>query len=137
MSILLKILGDYCIGEPPLTIPNREVKPICADGTAYCGRVGRCLSYLIPSGFPGGIFSLYSFLRLYLHPLVRRIYFISILIFAAALLAQGQVIDTTMDINTWMLKHNFTRFEDVPLDTNTHQLQRDYNPAYQQGFSYE
>ena len=56
MLILLKILGDYCNGEPPLTIPNREVKPVCADGTAYCGRVGRRLSYLIPSGFPGGIF---------------------------------------------------------------------------------
>ncbi len=33
--------------------------------------------------------------------------------------------------------HNFTRFEEVPLDTNMHQLQRDYNPAFQQGFSYE
>ena len=57
MSILLKILGDYCIGEPPLTIPNREVKPICADGTAYCGRVGRRLSYLNPVYLlVGGIF---------------------------------------------------------------------------------
>ena len=28
----------------PLTIPNREVKPISADGTATGGRVGRCLS---------------------------------------------------------------------------------------------
>ena len=53
MSILLKTLGDYCIGEPPLTIPNREVKPNCADGTAYCGRVGRRLSYLIPSATSG------------------------------------------------------------------------------------
>ncbi|WP_206758076.1 hypothetical protein, partial [Tenacibaculum finnmarkense] len=25
--------------------PNREVKPICADGTANGGRVGRCLSF--------------------------------------------------------------------------------------------
>ena len=33
--------------------------------------------------------------------------------------------------------HNFTRFEEVPLDTNMHQLQYDYNPALQQGFSYE
>jgi hypothetical protein len=49
MSILLKILGDYCIGEPPLSIPNREVKPICADGTAFSGRVGRRLSYLNPA----------------------------------------------------------------------------------------
>ena len=37
MLILLKILGDYCNGEPPLTIPNREVKPISADGTAFVG----------------------------------------------------------------------------------------------------
>ena len=30
---------------PPLTIPNREVKPVCADGTALPGgRVGRRLS---------------------------------------------------------------------------------------------
>ena len=36
--------GGYC-GRvprvPPLPIPNREVKPACADGTAMqCGRVG-------------------------------------------------------------------------------------------------
>ena len=35
------ILGGYCAGVPPLPIPNREVKPGCADGTAMqCGRVG-------------------------------------------------------------------------------------------------
>ena len=34
-------LGGYCGGVPPLPIPNREVKPACADGTAMqCGRVG-------------------------------------------------------------------------------------------------
>lgn len=33
--------------------------------------------------------------------------------------------------------HNFTRFEETPLDTNLHQVQRDYNPAYKEGFSYE
>jgi len=27
-------LGDYSIGVPPLPIPNREVKPDSADGTA-------------------------------------------------------------------------------------------------------
>ena len=33
--------GDYCGGVPPHPIPNREVKPACADGTAMqCGRVG-------------------------------------------------------------------------------------------------
>ena len=30
-------LGDYSSGEPPLPIPNREVKPISADGTAKAG----------------------------------------------------------------------------------------------------
>ena len=34
-------LGDYSGGAPPLPIPNREVKPVSADGTANCGRVGR------------------------------------------------------------------------------------------------
>ena len=33
--------GGYCGWVPPLPIPNREVKPACADGTAMqCGRVG-------------------------------------------------------------------------------------------------
>ena len=38
----LKVIsGGYCGGVPPLPIPNREVKPACADGTAMqCGRVG-------------------------------------------------------------------------------------------------
>ena len=36
-----EISGGYCGGVPPLPIPNREVKPVCADGTAMqCGRVG-------------------------------------------------------------------------------------------------
>ncbi len=47
------------------------------------------------------------------------------------------MIDTTRKINTWMLKHNYTRFEEVLLDTNTHQLERDYNPIHKEGFSYE
>ena len=33
----VKILGDYSNGAPPLPIPNREVKPISADGTAFVG----------------------------------------------------------------------------------------------------
>ena len=38
------ISGGYCDGAPPLPIPNREVKPACADGTAMqCGRVGHRL----------------------------------------------------------------------------------------------
>ena len=32
--------GGYSVGVPPLPIPNREVKPVRADGTAYSGRVG-------------------------------------------------------------------------------------------------
>ena len=49
LSLCLKksikdILGGYCGGVPPLPIPNREVKPTCADGTAMqCGRVGHRL----------------------------------------------------------------------------------------------
>ena len=40
-------LGGYCSGVPPLPIPNREVKPACADGTAIlCGRVGDCPLYI-------------------------------------------------------------------------------------------
>ena len=39
--------GGYCGGVPPLPIPNREVKPTCADGTAMqCGRVGSRLFLL-------------------------------------------------------------------------------------------
>ena len=41
------ISGGYCGGVPPLPIPNREVKPACADGTAMqCGRVGGRLFYI-------------------------------------------------------------------------------------------
>ena len=29
-----EIAGGYSEGEPPLPIPNREVKPLSADGTA-------------------------------------------------------------------------------------------------------
>lgn len=72
-----------------------------------------------------------------MHPQVRRVYTISVLLLAAVVLLPGQVIDTTKNINTWMLRHNYTRFEEVPLDTNTHQLHHDYNPAYLQGYSYE
>ena len=40
-KIFLRHLGDDSGGVPPLPIPNREVKPACADGTAMqCGRVG-------------------------------------------------------------------------------------------------
>ena len=36
-----EIYGGDSDGVPPLPIPNREVKPVIADGTAMqCGRVG-------------------------------------------------------------------------------------------------
>jgi hypothetical protein len=35
--LVIKFLGDYSNGVPPLPIPNREVKPISADGTAFAG----------------------------------------------------------------------------------------------------
>ena len=42
--------GGYGDGVPPLPIPNREVKPVIADGTAMqCGRVGsRLFSFSVP-----------------------------------------------------------------------------------------
>ena len=39
-SSCLPYSGDYSTGVPPLPIPNREVKPDHADGTASSGRVG-------------------------------------------------------------------------------------------------
>ena len=48
-SLLIDDLsGGYCSGVPPLPIPNREVKPACADGTAMqCGRVGGRLLFKV------------------------------------------------------------------------------------------
>ena len=40
----------------PLPIPNREVKPDCADGTAICGRVCRRLFLLKPQSVKIGVF---------------------------------------------------------------------------------
>ena len=39
-----QVSGGYIGGVPPVPIPNTEVKPSRADGTAWfpCGRVGRC-----------------------------------------------------------------------------------------------
>lgn len=59
------------------------------------------------------------------------------LLLSVALYANAQVIDTTKKINTWKLMHNYTRFEETPLDTSMHQLHRVYQPAYKEGFSYE
>ena len=39
--IVTRITAIDSVGDPPLPIPNREVKPDSADGTAnVCGRVG-------------------------------------------------------------------------------------------------
>ena len=62
------ILGGYCVGGPPLPIPNREVKPDCADGTAMqCGRVGSCLFFLIAliTKVVGAFFYVYILLYLF------------------------------------------------------------------------
>src|SRR5712672_4549035 len=42
-----KVSGGYIGGVPPVPIPNTEVKPSRADGTARfaCGRVGRCRNF--------------------------------------------------------------------------------------------
>ena len=54
--------GGYSAGAPPLPIPNREVKPGRADGTApQCGRVGRRLLSGEPSRKRGGSCFLCSF----------------------------------------------------------------------------
>jgi hypothetical protein len=68
---------------------------------------------------------------------VRRLIHIFLCLLTLTAALSAQVIDTTKNINTWQLMHNFTRFEDVPLDTNMHQMQRDYHPAYDHGFAYE
>ena len=49
------ISGGYGSGVPPLPIPNREVKPTRADGTALRrGRVGRRRFYREPSAIAEG-----------------------------------------------------------------------------------
>ena len=55
--------GGYCGGVPPLPIPNREVKPTYADGTAMqCGRVGsRLLFKSKQSPEDSNIFGAFSF----------------------------------------------------------------------------
>ncbi len=52
--------GGYSGGVPPLPIPNREVKPAIADGTAMqCGRVGSRLLFEreAPISYEVGAFS--------------------------------------------------------------------------------
>ncbi len=49
----------------------------------------------------------------------------------------AQVIDTSRAINSWNLMHNYSRFEDVELDTSLHDLHTDFNPLNRDGFTYE
>ncbi|MFC2090767.1 putative porin [Bacteroidota bacterium] len=49
----------------------------------------------------------------------------------------AQVIDTTISINTWLLMHNYSRFEDTKLDTTMFALHKDTNPLYRNGWAYE
>ena len=57
--------GGYSCGAPPLPIPNREVKPARADGTApQSGRVGRRrLREGLLAGFPAGRFFFFVFIE--------------------------------------------------------------------------
>ena len=75
-----RTLGGYCGGVPPLPIPNREVKPACADGTAMqCGRVGDCLLYLRSSrsnDFEDLFFMSLFFLLRVTHYYIRTLYYI-------------------------------------------------------------
>ena len=71
------IPGGYCGGVPPLPIPNREVKPACADGTAMqCGRVGGRILFIMeslwdgsPSGSPSCVYEFYKFTSLQVYEL--------------------------------------------------------------------
>ena len=65
MSTLIS--GGYSVGVPPLPIPNREVKPVRADGTASSGRVGSRRFFPEESGIPhnvecriSGLYNLYD-----------------------------------------------------------------------------
>ena len=49
---------------------------------------------------------------------------------------EAQVIDTSKTINTWSLQHNYSRFEDTPLDTLLFEFTRQWNPRKRYGSSY-
>lgn len=65
------ILGGYGGEETPDPIPNSEAKLTSADGTAYCGRVGRRR----PSR--SRLTSRDLFLFMYMAKKVKRLFFIS------------------------------------------------------------
>ncbi len=59
----ISFLGDYSSEDPPLPIPNREVKLTCADGTTVtCGRVCRRRSSKSPPRNQGAFSSILLFL---------------------------------------------------------------------------
>ena len=72
-----EISGGYCGGVPPLPIPNREVKPTCADGTAMqCGRVGSRLllqSSALKTEMFSGLFRVYTVTVVLLLSCIRTI----------------------------------------------------------------
>jgi hypothetical protein len=68
---------------------------------------------------------------------VKKLLFIFLLFSVSLITVRAQVIDTSKQINTWKLMHHYTRFEETPLDTNLHQVHRNFQPAFEQGFSYE
>ena len=80
VDIVNPLSGGYCVGVPPLPIPNREVKPDCADGTAMqCGRVGGRLLFLVlkfmsrkPTGVTSGAFFLRPCRRCAIVPCARK-----------------------------------------------------------------
>src|SRR5882757_2559981 len=68
ISILksVKTLWWYCRACSPLPIPNREVKPPMADGTAQqCGRVGSChIHFKSPDLNRSGLFAFIQYRRI-------------------------------------------------------------------------
>jgi hypothetical protein len=54
LAHMQKVSGGYIGGVPPVPIPNTEVKPSRADGTAWfpCGRVGRCRNFIRSTDAP-------------------------------------------------------------------------------------
>ena len=62
--------GDDSFAEPPVTIPNTEVKCKHADGSAtyVCARAGHCRAYLFKSRchIDSGFFVFLPFISVYL-----------------------------------------------------------------------
>ncbi|MCA1746567.1 MAG: putative porin, partial [Bacteroidales bacterium] len=67
------------------------------------------------------------------HLLIYIIFMLSLLSAEMA----AQIVDTTKEINTWKLMHNYTRFEDTKMDTALHDLHLNFNPLNRNGIAYE